>query len=543
VQGKAKLIKPAVAVAGVMLLAGLGGFAPMRGDASGHREAPHTAADPQIDGTDLYAFVSPDKPGTVTFISNWLPFQVPSGGPTFYPFADGARYDLNVDNDGDARADVTYRWTFSSRYRKRDTYLYNTGPVTALNDPDLNFRQFYDLERVGGGVTRRLLDDAPVAPSHVGTASMPDYGALRRQAVRRVGSPGGLSFAGQADDPSFLDLRMFDLLYGADLSEIGRDTLAGYNVNTIALQVPVGDLVRGEGTIGVWATAHRRGLRAVDAAGGRARGEDWVQVSRLGMPLRNDVIVPAAARDRFNASAPAGDAQFLPAVTRPELARRIESVYKIPAPKTPRDDLVSVFLTGVNGLNRPANPVQSEMLRLNTGIRASRDGRRLGVIDGDRGGFPNGRRLADDVVDIALQIVEGELVGLKNDLGDGVDANDKPFEPAFPYVALPHAGSGTGPHLPEGGVATGGGGTAGGLPLPAAAAAAVGLAAAAAAGTALALRRRPLPLPATPRAAPERPAVAAPPPRQPADGEPDDDRALEPAALEPAAPGGDPPGA
>jgi hypothetical protein len=487
---KVSLIKPAAAVAAATLLTSLGGFAATPVVASSHREAPAIAADPQVDATDLYAFMSPDKRGTVTLISNWGPFQEPAGGPTFHRFADDVRYDINIDNDGDARADITYRWTFDSDYRDPRTVLYNTGQVTELEDPDLNFRQHYDLERISGGTSRKLLDDAPVAPAYVGVASMPSYRKLRQEAVQQAGSPDRLSFAGQADDPYFADLRVFDLLYGGDLSEVGRDTFAGYNVNSIALRVPVSDLVSAEPTIGVWTTAQRQSLRVLKDNGDQEIGGDWVQVSRLGNPLINQLAIPAGSKDRFNASKPEDDAQFLQALRDPELPKLIESRYKIPAPKAPRNDLVSVFLTGVQGLNRPRDVVPSDMLRLNTSIGPSRDGRRLGVFDGDTAGFPNGRRLGDDVVDITLQAFEGELLGTKNDLSDGVDAPDAAAGTSFPYIALPHAGSGAGPHLPQGGVATGAGGISRSMPLPAAAVAGLVAALSAAAGTALVVRRR-----------------------------------------------------
>jgi hypothetical protein len=424
--------------AGVALvLAALAGLAPNQVRASSHREAPLISGQPQYDNTDVYAFVSPDRPDTTTLIANWIPFEEPAGGPNFYKFASDARYDLNIDPDGEGGADITYRWIFRDRYRNPNTFLYNTGPVTSLDDPDLNFRQTYDLQliRRSNGVLRStttLVKDAPVAPSHVGRASMPDYATLRSQAIRPVPG-GGKVFAGQADDPFALDLRVFDLLYGGNLSEVGNDTLKGYNVNTVAIQVPTRFLRKSDKQpiIGVWSTTSRRG----------AFGE-YHQVSRLGMPLVNEVVVPLKDKDKFNASSPWKDAQFLKYVTNPELPKLIQAVYGIKAPAEPRNDLVQVFLTGVPGLNQPAGVRPAEMMRLNTSIAPSANPKRLGVLDGDNAGYPNGRRLTDDVVDISLQVVEGELVGSKNDLGDAVDANDKQFGSSFPYVALPSSGSG-----------------------------------------------------------------------------------------------------
>jgi hypothetical protein len=412
------------------------------------------AGQPQYDNTDTYAFRSPDRPGTVTLAANWIPFEEPAGGPNFYPFATDARYNIRIDNDADARADITYRWTFTDRYRTKETFLYNTGEVTGFNDADLNFRQFYTLERIANGVTRTLVERAPVAPSYVGAASMPNYQRLRDQALVWTGDAGTSDrvFAGQAEDPFFLDLRVFDLLYGGDLSEVGDDTLAGFNVNSVALQVnrkrlAAGGNVSANSVIGVWSTTDKLG------ADGR-----YHPVSRLGMPLVNEVVVPLKDKDVFNASRPRDDGQFLDYVTDPEVPRLIEAIYGDEAPPTPRNDLVAVFLTGVEGLNQPDGVVPSEQLRLNmtTPVTGSPD--RLGVIGGDNQGYPNGRRLADDVIDITLQVAEGELVGEPNDYGDGVNTNDTDFVDTFPYLALPASGSDPAPHPDGAAVALPGGG-------------------------------------------------------------------------------------
>ncbi|HEY7876222.1 MAG TPA: DUF4331 domain-containing protein, partial [Actinomycetota bacterium] len=341
-------------------------FAPVGGLASSHREAPLVSADPQVDQTDLYAFVSPDDASSVTLVSNWIPFEEPAGGPNFYAFAEGVRYDVNISNDGDALAEIVYRWTFQNHYRNPNTFLYNTGPVTSLDDADLNFYQTYDLVRkVPGQRDQVILNDAPVAPNHVGDASMPDYPALAQAAVKSL-SGGGKSWVGQADDPFFLDLRVFDLLYGGDFGEIGDDTLAGFNVHSMALQVPKTELAKGGDAkdnpiIGVWNTASRRGTRIQKSDGSQSFKGKWVQLSRLGSPLVNEVVVPVGLKDYFNASKPKDDAQYLAAVQDPELPRLIEAVYGIDAPDSDpnasgiqRADLIQVFLTGVDGLNKPA---------------------------------------------------------------------------------------------------------------------------------------------------------------------------------------------
>lgn len=426
---------------GVLLASGLAGLGPTAANSSSHREAPLIAGLPQYDTTDLYAFRSPERQNTVTLIANWIPFEEPGGGPNFYSFATDARYNIKVDNDGDAKPDVTFRWTFRDHYVSKDTFLYATGPVTSLRDENLNYYQTYRLERIKGDRTKVLVKNRRVVPSNVGEASMPNYGELRAQGVTKAG-PGDRyrSFAGQAEDPFFLDLRVFDLLYGGDFSESGDDTLAGFNVNSVALQVPRGALakkrdVSANPIIGIWSTTDRRGVD------GRYR-----QVSRLGMPLVNEVVIPLKDKNRFNASAPVNDGQFLDYVTKPELPKLIEAVYGVPAPAEPRNDLVSVFLTGVEGLNMPRNVTPSEQLRLNMATPVSDDPNSLGVIGGDNQGFPNGRRLTDDVIDIALQVVEGELVGQPNDLADGVPANDVDFRDRFPYLALPFSGSDASPH-------------------------------------------------------------------------------------------------
>jgi Domain of unknown function (DUF4331) len=455
----------ATAALGVGLFSSLG---PTPGGASSHREAPLAAADPQIDGTDLYAFVSPDNPDTVTIISNWIPLEEPAGGPNFASFAPGVYYDVDIDNDGDAKADLIYRWIFENHTRNPDTFLYNVGQVTSLDDPDLNFYQTYDLLRINvGHGTEMVTDDAFVVPANVGAASMPDYASLFQAGTVRAGCGSCKTWAGQADDSFFLDLRVFDLLYGANFGEAGDDTLDGFNVHTLALQVPKGKLRTngdGSGIVGVWTTAERQSTRIQFSDGHQEFSGDYVQVSRLGMPLVNEVVVPVGSKDYFNASQPTGDALYLPKVEDPEVPHLINSIYGIgipdcdpTTPEITRDcDLVPVFLTGIPGLNQPPSVTASEMLRLNMTIAPCDPNvcatySPLGVIGGDVAGFPNGRRLADDVIDVSLRVVEGVLIDghdpAADTLGDGVDVNDAAFFPHFPYVALPHAGSDSDPHV------------------------------------------------------------------------------------------------
>ena len=463
-------IGAAAAAAGAVLAASLAGLGPSASVASSHREAPLIASDPAADNTDLYAFASPDRPGYVTFIANWIPFEEPNGGPNFYPFATDAAYKINVDSDGDAKADAVFRWTFKNVDRRgNDTFLYNNGPVTSLDDQNLLFKQTYTLESsFNGGPYKTRISNAPVAPSRIGAASMPDYQTLRDQATVQLDG-GWKLFAGQADDPFFLDLRVFDLLYGGDLSETGQDTLAGYNVNTLAIQVPFKDVaLRGDAkrnpVIGVWTTTDRNRVRVTGETNPKLR-DDRVQVSRLGNPLVNEVVVPAGLKDAFNSISPDKDAG-IPAVvkrvTDPELPKLIEGIYGVPAPATPRNDLVEIFLTGITTKaggpikadlnsqlnNKDVNPKRfrpSEMLRLNLNVPVTDQPDRLGVLAGDLQGFPNGRRLTDDALDIAVQAVEGAAQSGKLvdalAAGDRVDSNDNQFGAQFPYVALPNQGA------------------------------------------------------------------------------------------------------
>ena len=476
--GKRFRITAVAALAATALGVGtVAGLAPIAGVASSHREAPLTAADPQIDGTDLYAFVSPDKTNKVTLISNWIPFEEPAGGPNFYWFAPGVRYDINIDNNGDAKPDVIYRWVFENHrvsagtYHSRTSFLYNNGQVTSLTDPNLLFYQTYRLREIRHGKSTTLLSNVRVAPNDVGAASMPSYVSnLWDPAVHSIEGGTGQTFAGPVDDPFFLDLRVFDLAYGGNFGETGRDTLKGFNVHTTAIQVPKRDLALGGRSatnpiIGIWTTAERRSLRI---QGGRVT-HPFVQVSRLGNPLVNEVVIPAALKDHFNASQPAQDGQFLKFVNDPELPQDIHAIYGLDVPDsdsgTPgiqRADLVCVFLTGIGtggpcsglglpALNQPPGVVPSEELRLNMSVDPCTSGcSTLGVLGGDAAGFPNGRRLSDDIIDVSLRVTEGVLIPghdpQADNLGDGVPMNDAPFLSSFPYLALPHSGSDAAPH-------------------------------------------------------------------------------------------------
>lgn len=425
--------------------------------ASSHSEAPGTSKDRLADDTDLYAWVAADAPDAVTIVGNWAPMLEPNGGPNFAGFDDEAKYYINIDNVGDATAHIRYEFTFRTERSNPNTFLYNLGQVTSLNDPDLNVRQFATITRWDNGTPTVLATDIQVAPNRVGPASMPTYAALAASAVRTL-SDGTKVFIGPRDDPFFVDLAaIFDLLTIRKVpgnKGKGVDGLGGFNVLSIVLQVPKTRLTADgqsanadNGVIGLYDSVERPTTRTINGDGTVSLSGTGMQVSRLGMPLVNEVVVPVGMKDRFNATAPTGDGAFLPFVLDPELAKLFTAIYGFPTPAAPRNDLVAVFLTGIPGLNKPANPnqVPCEMLRLNMTIPPAAKPSRFGLLGGDTAGFPNGRRLIDDVVDIAERVVAGATpftprfnVAPNNQLGDGVDFNDRPFLPSFPYVALPH---------------------------------------------------------------------------------------------------------
>ena len=431
--------------------------APQTSDASSHREAPAISIDPVADTTDFYMWITPDAPDMVTFVMNTYPLQGPYGGPNFYRFGDDVLYSIHIDNDGDAVADIVYEFDFRTETRNEETFLYNTGPITSLNDPNWNIRQFYTATRITESGREHIVEDAPVPPVNVGRKSLPDYEAVAMQAVQNLAN-GGKVFAGQRDDPFFVDLgQVFDLLSirpgPPGNAGGGVDALAYYNVNSIVLQVPIANVVGGASPIiGAWSTTSRPSVTITAGA-----EPEWRQVSRLGQPLVNEAVIPLKLKDAFNSIDPTKDAVALDYVTDPILPKLLAAIYGINVPPAPRNDLVTIFLTGIPNLNQPPNVTASEMLRLNTSIPPSASPNRMGVLGGDNAGFPNGRRLLDDVVDIALQAMAGGTpftaafnVVPNNQLGDGVNQNEKPFLTSFPYLASPSAGSDFGGPAPVG---------------------------------------------------------------------------------------------
>lgn len=440
-------------------------------DAASHREAPLISQDPVADATDLYAFVSPDNPSTVTLIANYYPMQDPAGFPNFYRFGDDVTYRINIDNNGDAVEDIFYQWNFQTEIVNPNSFLYQSGPIDSLDSPNLNVRQTYTLSEGRGGVLTEIADGLMTPPVNIGPKSTPDYEALASGAISEVGD-GIKVFAGQRDDPFWVDLGgVGDLLTIRQLpgnAGGGVDDLAGLNVQTLAIQVPIEQLSRdgavpsgldaSNAIIGTWTTALRPSTKVLWPGTYETSGP-LIQVSRLGMPLVNEVVAPLGAKDLFNSSKPGDDAQFLGAVTDPEIAKLFNLLYGdalVAVPESERTDLVTVFLTGVPDLNQPANVTPSEMLRLNMAIAPAAEENPLGVIAGDTAGFPNGRRLGDDVVDVELRVAAGFLLGeefqngANGQLGDGVPVNDLPFLASFPYVATPHQGFEHLHHTPTG---------------------------------------------------------------------------------------------
>ena len=428
-------------------------------DASSHREAPFIGGDPEADATDVYAFRSPDKPNTVTLIANYVPLEVAAAGPNFYKFGEDVLYEINVDNDGDAKDDISFQLTFRNRINNGDTFLYNTGQITSLNDSDLNQEQFYSLSVLRGDdhndPSRKgkvIAKNLQVAPANVGPKSYPQgYSKVANQAIYTLDN-GIKVFAGPRDDPFFADLGgIFDLLQGIE----GEDYLKDLNVHTIAVQVPT-SMLKGskDSIIGVRTTSYRQSTSVLRPVGNpdsqlddpRSTDGPWVQLSRLDMPLVNELVIPLKDKNRFNGSQPRFDGQFLEYVRNPEPAGLIESILGIDVPPNPRDDIATIFLTGIPGLNKPEGVKPSSQLRLNMSVQPTASPNRLGVLRGDNAGFPNGRRLTDDVVDIELQALAGATPFTpefnkepNNTLGDGVNANDVPFLDSFPYIAEPQA--------------------------------------------------------------------------------------------------------
>jgi len=440
---------------------------------SSHREAPLTALDPTADDTDLYAFVAPDATDKVTLIANWIPFEDPAGGPNFYRFDDRAHYYINIDNTGDGVYDIRYQFQFKTKVLNKNSFLYALPGVSSITDPKLNVQQTYTVTREklkkGKIVSERVMGRGiPVAPNNVGPKTIPNYTAVANQAIHSL-KGGGKVFAGQRDDPFFVDLgTAFDAInfrVPTGNAGGGKDDLAGYGIHAIALQVPKQDVTvdgkpvsgptASNAVVGVWTSTERPRVQVQGAGNafaaakkhGKRHGKKsddagFVQVSRLGNPLINEVIIPLGQKDHFNATQPSDDAKLYGKyVLNPELAAVMNQLFHVNAPEHNRTDIVQALLTGLPGKTQIGkHPVPADTLKINLGVPPTADPQRLGVLAGDLQGFPDGRRLTDDVTDIALRVVAGVLKGNNVPLGDGVDANDKPFLSSFPYLAAPNSG-------------------------------------------------------------------------------------------------------
>ncbi|HEY8677715.1 MAG TPA: DUF4331 domain-containing protein [Candidatus Dormibacteraeota bacterium] len=444
-------------------------LSPIGASASSHREAPLISQDPVADNTDVYAFTDPVDSTKVDLIANWIPVEVPSGGPNFYAFGDDVLYQIHIDNVGDAKDHIVYSFQFTTKTVDPTTFLYTAGPVS-YDDSTKTYKnwnrpQTYSMALWRNGDNRQIATGLLTPPDAVGKNSTGDaanYHTLAMAAINDVGN-GVKVFAGQRDDPFFVNLGgIFSPLNVTGAATGAVDTLNGVNVHSIAIQVPKAT-VKGpnDSVIGVWATSKRATTTVLNANGSKApgsggKGHFWTQVSRLGNPLVNEVVVPLGGKDLFNATTPADDKQFLTGVTSPLLAKYLNAFFKVNAPETNRTDLVAVFLTGIKGVNMPTNPnqVPGDELRLNMDTPVTHanpnDVNRLGALAKEADGFPNGRRLGDDVTDIELQAVDGATCAfgtpactpgaMATTLGDGVAKDaDAILQTQFPYVADPHS--------------------------------------------------------------------------------------------------------
>ena len=470
--------------------------------ASSHREAPFITTQPKVDGTDFYMFRSyePGRTAYTTLIANYLPLQDAYGGPNYFTMDQDALYEIHIDQNGDGVEDLTFQFRFQTILKNISLTvggksvaipLSQAGVVSGNNSPNLNVVENYTLTVVRGDRrtgTRSVVTNAAdgntafekpadnIGDKTFGGAT--GYATYANAHIYSINIPGctagpGRVFVGQRKDPFALALgQIFDLI---NLNPLGPttgnvDNLATKNVTALELEVPTSCIVGTDPIVGGWTTASMRQgrLLAASPASGYAttpkQGGAWVQVSRLGMPLVNEVVIGLKDKDKFNGSKPKDDAQFADYVTNPTLPALIQILFPSAVAPTnfPRTDLVAAFLTGVKGVNQPAGVKASEMLRLNTGIAPTLMGSQsnLGVLGGDNAGFPNGRRPGDDVVDASLRVAMGVLcvaTGATDALGVGCKASDAPagsaaltdgtaqnagmFLNAFPYLNTPLKGS------------------------------------------------------------------------------------------------------
>ncbi|MGB8539119.1 MAG: DUF4331 domain-containing protein [Acidobacteriaceae bacterium] len=474
--------------------------------ASSHREAPITALDHSADITDFYAFVSYDHPDRVTFIMNVDPFLEPSNGPNYFPFDPNVLYQIKIDNNHDALADLTFNIRFQTQVRAPGLPVGFAGAGAGINAPKnspppvapgtpivppaitsldgpgaagLSLRQTYSVVIYRGSqrVPLNPVNGAAMfaVPTNVGPRTMPDYEALAKQGIYTVaGDRGDIRvFAGTVADPFFIDLgATFDTLNfrtGAgggvltaaqdkdDHLNLAPNAVSGFNVNTIAIEVPIAYLTSDgnqhpatdpRATIGAWATTSRAQYFVRNPPQEPANQRNYVQVQRFGNPLINELIIGTGYKDTWSMSYPNNDAQFANFDLDPTLARLLNAAFGINVPPPPRTDLLPlvIYAPPIAAPGTPAGPV-ADLMRLNTGVAPTPEAnrKRMGLLAGDGAGYPNGRRLTDDVVDISIRAVAGVLnpkfnVAPNNLLGDGVAAPDVPTQETFPYVHYAFSG-------------------------------------------------------------------------------------------------------
>jgi hypothetical protein len=493
---------------------------PLAASASSHREAPFITTRPKVDATDLYMFNSYEtgRAGYVTLIANYQPFEDPQGGPNYYTMDPNALYEISIDNNGSGKEALTYQFRFTTvdsgltvmaGTKSIPVPLSNIGPISATSNSAQNVAETYTVTLVTGnrrsGTAASVVDATTAATTfskpldNIGAKSIPNYATYAAAFVHNIKIPNcttpGKVFVGQRQDPFVVNLgETFDLVNikypveelapaGVNARNLAPNSLAGYNVTSIALEIPTSCLVAGsDPVIGAWTTASIRQSAVINPqpqsaksvasvgpvaspTGPSVEGGAWTQVSRLGMPLVNELIIGLPDKDRFNASSPSGDAQFADYVTNPSLPVLLQVLFGsagVLAPNVyPRTDLEAAFLTGLSGLNKPASVTPAEELRLNTStavtpVAGQND---LGVLGGDTSGFPNGRRPVDDVVDIELRVAMGVLLSPFNGSAtdpdptsdasrqlhytDGAEPNPANYLPAFPYLNTALAGSPT----------------------------------------------------------------------------------------------------
>lgn len=516
--GKRLAIGLCVAMTPVLLTAGAL-IAFNQADASSHREAPLISKDAFADNTDTYVFISPENQDNLVLAASWIPFEGPEGGPNYFEWDPNALYDIYVDTDGDAAPNVTY--TLSSRVATVNpaTFLHNVGPINNVNDATWNRPQFITVtETTQDGTVTNLVANQRTAPVNIGSKSTPDYDALETQGIYSAAGGTVKVFAGQTDDPFWVDLQVFDLLTlrgqnapigYSEGNNIPIDSLSGFNVHSMVIELPISRIQETDPVMGVWAGTRRPATRVLlgsGGLGGQTNTGNYVQVSRLGMPLVNEVVIPLALKDAFNSIPPTADldiytdalgedvgALLQRSVEDPEVGRLLCGLYGVPlpgdtddncstdvdieAPRSGRGDIFDIFLTGMVLQNpftittktgavglpagftvtRPSGVRPADMIRINTAIKGdlcSPTPSRLGILGGDACGYPNGRRLTDDVVDISLLAVAGAAYEVLDDrdtsftfnsalisvLDDGLDGNDKGFRQTFPYMAQAQSG-------------------------------------------------------------------------------------------------------